>query len=221
VYTIFYYNRIIDHQEDRYYLPFYSRNFGKFSQRYSSGNKLQSNVFHVSNELIKLSLQPFPYDTDCTSGTGKDICFRKCLKERMFKINRVPYTEITKENELPIIGQLFNVRQIDFKNKTIIDFIYESENICNKKCRQRLCRFFYSKTILNSFLDKSFNYSSRIRANSPDKPSYDIITVINFDLYQLIIFLSSSFGIWFGLCVISLDPVKQIKYLFDHFSKEN
>jgi len=188
--------------------PVYSRNFGKFSSRYSSETELQANVFYVSNEWIKIHLQPYPYDTDCSHGNGRFYCMRYCIKQKLLKINRVPFTEITRECELPFIGHLYPVRPIDITNNTIQDFVYDSETSCEKECRQRPCQLFFTRTVLSCFLDKRFNYSTRIKANCHDKPVTEIITVVNFDLFQLIIYVSSCFGIWFGISIISLDPTK-------------
>jgi len=205
--------------DDRQDLPFYSRNFGQVSLRFSSEKELKRNVFFVSNQMSRTLLQPYPYDTDCVQGSGRWSCLRLCLKEKLLKINKVPFTSMTEETELEHISHLYPIKPIDFMNKTLRDFLFKSESFCSKKCSRRPCRLFFTKTLLHSFLDKRFNLTSRIRANCPDDPTTDIITVINFDLYQLIIFISSSFSIWFGISLISLDPVKRLLYISQFYFK--
>ena len=191
-------------------LPLYSRNFAQSMFRIRDPKKaiLASNVFYVTHEWNRIFLKPPPYDTDCNPYLGKYDCIRQCMQEKLLRINRVPFTEITTEDALPSVGHLFPVRPIDLEDSKMEQYVYDSESYCEKKCQRLPCRLFFSKTSVNAFLDERFNYSSRIRATSPASPTVDVTSVANFDLYQLVIYICSCFGVWLGVSVMSLDPSK-------------
>ena len=191
-------------------LPLYSRNFAQSMFRMGDAKKaiLAFNVFHVTHEWNRIFLKPPPYDTDCNPYLGKYDCIRQCMQEKLLRINRVPFTEITTEDALPSVGHLFPVRPIDLEDSKMEQYVYDSESYCEKKCQRLPCRLFFSKTSVNAFLDERFNYSSRIRATSPASPTVDVTSVANFDLYQLVIYICSCFGVWLGVSVMSLDPSK-------------
>ena len=191
-------------------LPLYSRNFAKSMYRMGDpkSRTLVLNIFYVAHEWNRIYLKPPPYDTDCDEYLGRFACIRECMQHKLLLQNRVPFTEITVEDSLPEIGHLFPVRPIDLQDPKMERCVYQSESYCREKCNRLPCNQWFTKTLVDSFFDKRFNYSSRIRATSPASPTVDVIAVANFDFYQLVIYICSCFGVWLGVSILSLDPSK-------------
>lgn len=201
--------------EIRNSLPLYSRNYGTTTRRYSDPLKyiLSYNVFYISHEWHRIFLKPPPYDTNCDEGEGRFSCMRSCLKGRLLSVNRVPFTEITLQEEVDEIGHLFSVTSNDLRNPKIKKCLYESESVCEKKCKQLPCFQFFTKTSMTTSYERRYNLTARVRATSPHLPTTDVITIPTSSLGHLIIYICTCFGTWFGLSVLSLDPaIKSVVY---------
>lgn len=187
-------------------LPLVSRNFGKQIYRqtnpdgFSKPNKIYVTFRH--NEIHRL---PEPYDTACTFEDKKEgsRCLRLCLIKNMKAIHRFPATEVTFD---PI--DLKHICVNDLSNDTtyqVIDSIYKS---CEPQCYRLWCDAHFMTTNIHSYFDPHRKNLLEFRVMIPDSPSVKISYSAMMDFIDFFVYMCSSFGMWFGLSVASLNPMK-------------
>jgi hypothetical protein len=207
------------------WLPMHSRHYSKTNYRFRdlTQHKINFNIFLVTHSLIKMHLKEPPYDTRCSLHYGRFSCVRRCIKNGLKPLKKVPYSELTAESELTQIGEFYPLSSENMEDPAF-ETIYRSiEAACDGKCNQISCNSAFTRTTMSAFLDSRYNFSSRIRVESPESPTMQMISLVNFTPMQMIIYICSCFGIWFGISIVSLNPIclTELYRQFPRLSQEN
>ena len=165
---------------------------------------LRQSSFSVFGESIKIYRLPPPYDTKCTPGHHREQCYELCLNEHLALINRVSWSSFhRKKLDLKI------VTGNDLKNDSTFKFMNKVFFKCQSLCKTHAdCFTQFSRTLIQEFQSSQGSYFSSMVPSFPHTLIYAVpfITLIEF-----VIQLGSSFGIWFGLSIISLNPMKMLQ----------
>jgi hypothetical protein len=81
-------------------------------------SKPNVSVFYVSHEC-HITLKPAPCDTKCDEKKGRFSYTINCLREKMQKIDRIPLSQITPEEQFEEIGHLFHVKPVDLLDPVV------------------------------------------------------------------------------------------------------
>ena len=190
-------------------LPYTSKNFCPTVDRTAAGSTSMMSEYAFSFIRNGVSLLQTPYDTGCTEGSGKKTrCQMDCMTERLAPIDRVPYQIVAEEgSDRPPFNQQ------DMEEEDKLKIIEESFQYCNSLCIEVPCKYDYTTTTLagEKHTAVTGNKSSIwIRVEAPSAPGLNIVTDPKICLTEYLIYVCSSFGIWFGLSVYNLNPLRLI-----------
>lgn len=169
----------------------------------NTGNFNQSN-FAVYGESIEISRLPPPYDTRCTPGHDREDCYENCLNNKFQAINRIPWSGFHKTKM-----DMKMITSADLKNKSISLFASRSFQTCHELCKRKTeCHTTYSKTTVQEYVDKSFAYNLAIEVMVPAGPNMSVYSLPFLNPIEFLIQIGSCVGVWFGLSIISFNPIK-------------
>ena len=188
--------------------PLYSRNFAKPVFRFKSylvqdSSTLISNLYRMFHSGYQVKLLSYPYDTDCTNDNPKRDCSRKCIIAKSLILNRVPFSEIVAR-ELDIKP----VSPDDLNNKTVEDTIGKAHIYCSNNCRRDPCFSSFSTTSIQPIRSDTVGNSMRFEIFTPETPITSIDTEPSLPFTEFIIYSCSCIGLWFGISIFSLNPMK-------------
>jgi hypothetical protein len=130
-----------------------------------------------------------------------------CLVDNLTKqINRFPFTEMTDK---PLDYK--HVSSYDFENSTTFNVIVKVNDDCLVKCWRPKCfkRFCITSVTALHYGKNKFGFLVEM----PQNPSTIIRTFPKVTFLDFFIYIFSAFGLWFGLSVLSLDPMKMNRNL--------
>ena len=160
--------------------------------------------FSIYGEYIFITRLPAPYDTKCIQGHESEECNEKCLIRKFKSINKIPWSGFHREE---IDMKMFNI--VDLKNSSLAPIASASFHECRSSCKTKIqCFTPISKTTAYEFQYQSQVCSFSIQATTPSAPHMHISAVPVLNLIEYIIQIGSCFGVWFGLSIISINPVK-------------
>ena len=185
-------------------LPTTSRRFYSYRLRYGDDEpkKSKHNYFLVSGDLYLITRLEKPYDTKCTRNKehAEFACRRRCIITAFKKHGYFPATEYTL-SPLPI--KHMNTQA--FFNKTLIRDTMTRSDICRKICNQKFCNEKFSVTDVSS-TPELYNGLITIMSSCSNRPVVVIEYLPRITLMEFVMYISSSFGIWFGVSVLSINP---------------
>ena len=154
-------------------------------------------VFGDSIEIMRL---PPPFDTACTAGHDQEICYEGCLIDKFKVINRLPWSGFHSQKlDMKILNP------IEFSNETILDYAGQSLEECHSLCKQKTeCFTQFSKTTILESQATSFYLTSAL----PSQPHMSVFAIPSLTLVEYIVQMGSCFGMWFGMSIISINPIK-------------
>ena len=165
---------------------------------------LTQSSFVVYGESIKIHRLPPPFDTKCTPGHQREKCYEQCLNKQFAVINRVSWSGFHREK--------LNMNMVtanDLRNDSISEFINGVFVECQTSCKTHAdCVTQFSRTSVQEF--QSPNQSS-FSSMLPSFPRISLHAVPSLNLIEYVVQVGSSFGIWFGLSIISLNPMKVLQ----------
>ena len=163
--------------------------------------------FAVSGDSIEIRRLPSPHDTRCTPGHDREFCYENCLAYKFRVINRLPWSGFHSQKL-----NMTMVTDIDFVNVTTSNYVDSSVTECHFRCKlQTECLTQFSRTTAQEFNANAFYLSSML----PLSPHMSLNSVPSLNLVEYIVQVGSCFGIWFGLSIFSVNPVKWgMKILF-------
>ena len=175
----------------------------------------QSRIF-VYGDSIEINRLPPPHDTRCTPGHDQEACYEVCLIEKFKAINKLPWSGFHREKlDIKILNPT------DLLNETISRHVEDSFEECHSKCKLKTeCLTKFSRTTIQEYQGESLVMSSML----PSLPHMSIYAIPSLTLVEYIVQLGSSFGMWFGLSIISFDPVKWIQQILENkncFKRQN
>ena len=158
----------------------------------------QSRIF-VSGDSIEINRLPPPHDTKCTPDHDQEVCYESCLKDKFTTIHRLPWSGFHRQKlDIKILTPT------DLLNETISRHVADSFQECQSLCKLKTeCLTKFSRTTIEEYQGDSFVISSML----PSLPHMSIYAIPSLTLVEYIVQLGSSFGMWFGLSIISFDPV--------------
>ena len=168
-----------------------------FDQSQACFSKSKITVLGESTDIHRL---PPPYDTKCTYGHNREKCYDECLDASFKTIDRASWSSFHREKL-----SLKMVTQIDLENETVSEYINQTFKACHLKCKIRSeCFIQFSRTTTQIFSSQTFTLSSML----PSLPHMSVYAVPCLNPIEYIVQVGSCFGIWFGLSIISFNPLK-------------
>ena len=162
---------------------------------------LTQSSFSVFGESIQIHKLPPPFDTKCTPDHHREKCYEQCLNEQLALINRVSWSAFHQEK--------LNMNMVtanDLRNDSTSKFITRVFVKCQSLCKTTAdCFTQFSRTSIQEFESP---HSSHFSSMLPSFPHTSLHAVPLINLIEYIIQLGSSFGIWFGMSIVSFNPVK-------------
>lgn len=180
--------------------PFTSRKYGiKFHKR--DRHILRNNWYQLYPNLQQAHLLESPYDTHCERKGSANRCRKNCLIDRInSSFNRLPVTEIFDEGI--DIKLLIIMRNITANDAKIILNIYD---FCLKKCLRPSCDCTISMTRGQDFLNVTSGDNNVFEVMVPNSINIIMTTYAIYSFQDMLIYVSSCVGIWFGISVWSLN----------------
>ena len=175
-----------------------------YQARVLNRRTLNQSSFSVVGESIKIYKLPPPFDTKCTPGHQREKCYEQCLNDRLSLINRASWSTFHREKlDVKI------VTASDLRNDSTSKFIDKVFLECQSLCKTRTdCFTQFSRTSVQEF--ESF-HGSYFSSMVPSFPHISLHAVPSLNLIEYVVQVGSSFGIWFGLSIISLNPMKVLQ----------
>ena len=180
----------------------HSRLFQAFTENQKTFNESRITIFGDSIDINRL---PPPYDTGCTPGHDQETCYEGCLTDKFRTINRVTWSGFhTEKLDLKMLTP------IDFQNKTISMFANKSFEECYSRCKLKMeCVTQFSRTTIQEYQSSQFYFASV----PPSQPHMSVYAIPVLNVVEYIVQVGSCFGMWFGLSIISMNPIEWIKQI--------
>ena len=180
--------------------PLVSRMFGI---KIDNANTFNESGFFVYGQSFEIKRLPHPYDSQCTPNHDRQACYEECLIDRFKSINRIPWSGFHRKH----IDKKIYTYKDNNSNKTMARVAETAFKECHTSCKIKTeCQTIFSITSVqeNVSLRKRFYIASMV----PGGPRIWVYTVPLLTLIEYVVQVGSCCGIWFGLSIVSLDPVK-------------
>ena len=159
--------------------------------------------------LTKNRLAP-PFTTNCFNYStidrkSKVACHQECVKNlTLIHLKKIPFSSI----EFKAVDDRI-LSYIDVMNQTVAKLLFESYEKCGNKCKR------YDCNEITTFSRIQFRRGPHFGQEilSPIEPSVIVIFKEVLQTAEYMTYVLSCFGTWFGLSVISLNPVINLKSL--------
>lgn len=180
-------------------------------RNYNETTKLaQYSYFKASYGYLFNNLLPPPYPTKCrhyasdTNFVNQPDCRMKCLTKLTLKsFNKVPFAYIISE-------------KVNYRHLSLIDILNNSTELdkdeleCRDKCAFNDCIDYLSFTYVSQEENGRDENDFRFQVSIPREPFVSVLYLPKIEFSELLIYVLSCVGTWFGVSIISLDPVKLI-----------
>ena len=183
--------------------PLYSR---MYQARIWNTFTLNQSRCGIYGESINIHRLPPPHDTQCTPGHKSEVGYEHCLVQNFQSINRLPWSGFHKHKQ--------NIKMLtssDLSNLTMSSLTAFWFKKCHAKCKLKIeCQIEFSRTSAHDYRNRNNLYESNFAIISmiPIGPHISVRTVPILTLVEYIIQIGSCIGVWFGLSIISFNPVK-------------
>ena len=186
-------------------LPYVSRRFCDFMLRYGHEAPETSRIYWIaiSGDFYSVSRLQSPYDTHCVKNEeeAEFYCNRKCNIAAYRRHNLFPANEWTTR---PLPMKHLNVEVL--KNEGLLRDVRERSDKCLMKCNHPLCDDWYSVTNTKTAAFKEEGLC--IASICSNRPAVIIQYFPRITLMELVMYASSSLGIWFGVSFFAINPFK-------------
>ena len=178
-----------------YSLPFDSRIFVQELLLYPENLVTLSSV---TNNYIRL---PAPYDTKCIRDFIYLRCLHFCMEKNLLPIKRNSYSSLTK---YPHDYKVLNFK--DVRNKSISDLAFNAFEVCRLECVGSRCEQTITFTTAEIYV-KNNEKEVQLISILPSTPTVNIHYIPSTYPLNFFINICNCFGIWFGLSIISFNPI--------------
>ena len=186
------------------YPPEISRRYYDWRLRYGHDRPETSSLTYmqISGDLHFITRLPKPYETQCVDRDEEayPACRRNCNIQSFKKHNLFPPNEFTTE---PLPLKTLNSKIL--ANKTLLQDIKNRNEACMSNCTKNLCDDWFSVSSVRT-QNHGLNKTLSIVSACSNRPSVSIDYLPKLTLMDLILYCSSSLGIWFGFSIISVNP---------------
>lgn len=171
-----------------------------FQAAFDNLNTFNRSRIYIYGDSIEINRLPRPYDTGCVPGHDREVCYEDCLVNKFKAINRVPWSGFHEEKR-----DITILITTDFKNETVLKFTDQAFEECQLRCRIKTgCVIQFSKTTAEEHQGDVLTLLSML----PSAPHMSLFSVPSLNLVEFIVQIGSSFGMWFGLSIISFSSIK-------------
>ena len=185
-------------------MPIISRSFYEFKLRYASDppEASKENVFRIWGDVYSITSLTKPYDTNCLKQEEKDygVCHRRCNIAAFKRHGYFPSNEYTIT---PL--QMKHLNSEALRNETLVQDIKSRSAACLTKCNRKKCYYWYSVTGVASFSYVK-NNTIELASTCSNRPAVIIQFLPKITPMELVMYVSSSLGIWFGTSILSINP---------------
>ncbi|KAI1304221.1 hypothetical protein HDE_01921 [Halotydeus destructor] len=174
------------------------------SRGYQKGNSMY-NLFFARNSRVRYVRMPPPYKSMCRDyikdGLRSSLgCSNECMRIRSLKHFGMFWYGSQAYSPLPERPLSAN----DFKNVTYRRVFAVIYNECHDMCRQNECNITWSLTSVNQ---RKSGEGLRFSAVMGSQPSFTVEHEPKLTMENYLIFIMSCIGSWFGLSVLSFNPM--------------
>ncbi|KAI1305979.1 hypothetical protein HDE_01163 [Halotydeus destructor] len=186
--------------------PYRSAAVAPLSTRFKdqSTGEMSVNQVDLTYSMLSVTSLPPPYGTMCKhyrqhGYLSANNCMNKCLENRtLAELHKMPFSTIIKE---PIDQK--QVSTLDLQNLTLNKVYIGLENACHRTCSSPDC--FYDLTLTKAAFE-AYDSSLRFDVQVPREPLFEIVFRARIRLTELVVNLSSCFGLWFSFSVLGFNP---------------
>ena len=217
IYSIYFTGLLASFRKIRFTLtgsgfPFVSRSYSPSFYK-TSVERISAHLFCQNFTITTLG---YPYDPfTCEKYEMEHFnCIDTCLMNRTYNyFGRVPFTLFYDK---PLNKKLLSVPMIQNRTASLaLNRIYDT---CKKSCPTFPCQYDFCITMGHANIARNEEPEKRIigsaiRVESPGQPNAFINYIPKLPLLDFIIYVMSSLGTWFGLVIISCNPVGFIKQM--------
>lgn len=189
----------------------YSRSYAPgFHKRPEEALFVQISCQNFTNQYIG-----YPYDSFVCARDDEDhqSCVDSCVENTTIKyLDRLPFTSSYHQ---PLKKKFISVSLIN--NDTISQSVSEWYAECETRCPMYACRYSICFTSGHSEISLGKNIvklGSSIQVDTPSYPDIHVEYVASLPFLELIIYMLSCLGTWFGLVIISCNPLKLIRKFY-------
>lgn len=203
-------------------LPDFSRTIGPIIERvpmapstFNRIDRLPYAVYMLTSSVHIFHELPRPYGKYfCVADTGDDIvvaCVGACVNNRTIQmLNKTNYLYHIIPKLNPEYLDYRIISNIDIQNESVSNMLDRYENICRNICVEHVCTYDETITTLNSGLRKQGYLSDPnsivISSLTSNHPVIINTKVVKESLTDLIVYITSVLGTWFGLVIIKVTP---------------
>ena len=154
----------------------------------------------VYGDSIEINRLPPPFDTACTPRHDQETCYEKCLVQKFKVINRLPWSGLYTEKL-----NMKMLTPVQLLNETISKYAGQSFEECHYSCKLKTeCFTQFSRTTILEYQSTYFYFISVL----PSQPQLLVFAIPTLTLIEYIVQMGSCFGMWFGMSIISINPLK-------------
>lgn len=166
----------------------------------------------------------YPFDSFRCQEEQEDYyqCINDCIDNLCLKhFNRLPFTSFYDYSD----KNIENIKMIGYnmiKNGTVSDFLDMFYDKCERSCPMYPCKYSFCLTTGHadvSTIDQGFKEGASISIESSSYPHTYVTYVPKVPLLDSIIYILSSLGTWFGLVIISCNPMSLWKSAISIYRK--
>ena len=171
-----------------------------FQANTAKGKTFKYSRILVFGDSIEIKRLPPPYETACTPGHDREMCYEECLVKKLKVMNRLPWSGFHSEK---VKMKMLTPAQL--VNETISEYVGQSFEGCHSLCKLKTeCFTQFSKTTVIEHGAAYFYFLSAL----PSQPHMSVFAIPTLTLIEYIVQMGSCFGMWFGMSIISMNPLK-------------
>ena len=186
-------------------LPILSRRFYYTNVRYGSQTPNTSiiNYLYASGDVYSITRLEKPYDTACVENEEEAdyTCSRRCNIASFQKHGLFPPNEFTTK-PLPLKNSKSVVTAL---NISLIQEIKTMNEECMKNCNKHACEEDLTVTVVSTSPTLHFDTIS-VASVCSNRPAVVIKYMARVTFMEILIYMSSSLGIWFGMSIMAINP---------------
>ena len=177
----------------------------------------------VSCNNISTKWLGYPYDDFICQSKDDPVDYFQCRdscieKHSLETLDRLPYTSFY-DSSYPLLDRRL-ISETLLKNVTISKMVNSWFEKCHRSCPMFSCEHSYCLTTGHANQYSYGAQGSTIRVEIASAPTNHMEIVPQVPFLDFIIYVLSSLGTWFGLVIISCNPIKGIKLYQEYKQKK-
>ena len=157
-----------------------------------------------------MHLLPVPWDTACLTEeyVTDDVCWFPCLADAISQQTGLDRVSFNTRSSRPMARRVLSLH--DLRNESVDQaFVRANMETCSR-CFYHVCHKRFTSTVLHHTSLAVAEHEFAVRILSPAEPQVSVFTEKLLSPEEYLIFLTSCFGVWFGLSLASLNPFSSL-----------